>query len=57
MDCQIHRWRYSLASERYHAPFIRADNEHPPFFGGDGFGMGNVEGGFLSGLAMAEVLL
>ncbi len=54
---QIHFWRYSLAYERYAEPFWQAKTELPLLFGGDGFGTGNVEGAFLSGLTMAEQLI
>jgi predicted NAD/FAD-dependent oxidoreductase len=57
MDWQIHRWRYSLAYERYPGPYFDATTAAPLLFGGDGFGMGNVEGAFVSGLAMADCLL
>ncbi len=57
IDWQIHRWRYSLAFELYPAPYFQADTAAPLLFGGDGFGMGNVEGAYVSGLAMAEKLL
>lgn len=51
---QTHRWRYSLADQRHPAPFLAAEAPLPLLFGGDGFGMGNVEGAYLSGLAMAK---
>lgn len=57
VDWQMHRWRYSLAYERHPMPFFRANTDAPLLFGGDGFGMGNVEGAFVSGLAMANYLL
>lgn len=53
VEWQIHRWRYSLAWQRHPEPFWQAAGPHPLLFGGDGFGMGNVEGAYLSGLAMA----
>lgn len=54
---QVHRWRYSLADERYPESFLVAQTDLPLLFGGDGFGTGNVEGAFLSGLRMAEYLI
>lgn len=54
---QVHRWRYSIADVRHPEPFLRANTTAPLFFGGDGFGPGNVEGAFLSGLAMADALV
>ncbi|MEZ4961390.1 MAG: FAD-dependent oxidoreductase [Saprospiraceae bacterium] len=57
VDWQIHRWRFSLAYERHPSPYWQAGISFPLLFGGDGFGMGNVEGAFLSGLAMAEQLI
>lgn len=54
VDQQIHRWRYSNATQRYKEPFLAASTSAPLFFGGDGFGQGNVEGAYLSGLAMAK---
>ncbi|MEZ0485307.1 NAD(P)/FAD-dependent oxidoreductase [Fibrella aquatica] len=56
VDQQIHRWRYSNATQRYEKPFLRASTPSPLLFGGDGFGQGNIEGAFLSGLAMAGVV-
>ncbi|QJW89191.1 NAD(P)-binding protein [Spirosoma taeanense] len=53
---QVHRWRYSLADERYPAPFLNAQAPFPLVFGGDGFGAGGVEGAFMSGLRLAEFL-
>ncbi|MDP5140703.1 MAG: FAD-dependent oxidoreductase [Spirosomaceae bacterium] len=54
VEKQIHRWRYSLANKRYNEPFL-AVNE-TLLLGGDGFGIGNIEGAFLSGKAMAAAL-
>lgn len=51
---QVHRWRYSLADQRHPAPFLAAEAPLPLLFGGDGFGEGNVEGAFTSGLQMAR---
>jgi len=45
---QTHRWRFSNAIERCQESFYQIDNQ-PIFLGGDGFGLGNVEGAFLSG--------
>lgn len=53
---QVHRWRYSIADQRHPAPFLAAEAPIPLLLGGDGFGMGNVEGAFLSGLQMAKAL-
>ncbi|GAB2528086.1 NAD(P)/FAD-dependent oxidoreductase [Spirosoma aerophilum] len=53
---QVHRWRYSLADQRHPAPFLKAEAALPLLFGGDGFGAGNVEGAFTSGMAMAGAL-
>lgn len=54
---QVHRWRYSLADGRHPDPFLSATAPFSLLFGGDGFGAGNVEGAFTSGLRMAEFLL
>ncbi|MBO0929473.1 NAD(P)/FAD-dependent oxidoreductase [Fibrella aquatilis] len=54
VDRQIHRWRYSNAIKRHPDPFLAAQAHAPLLFGGDGFGNGNVEGAFLSGLAMGR---
>lgn len=48
VSTQIHRWRYSLASKRYEKEFYQIENQNI-YLGGDGFGIGNVEGAFLSG--------
>ncbi|GAA4403524.1 FAD-dependent oxidoreductase [Nibrella viscosa] len=54
---QVHRWRYSNAEHRHPETFLAANTPNPLLFGGDGFGIGNVEGAYLSGLAMAQSLL
>lgn len=54
VEKQIHRWRYSLADKRYNEPFLSVNNTL--LLGGDGFGIGNVEGAFISGKAMAAAL-
>ena len=58
IDWRVHRWRYSLCYQRHNEPFWQADTKFPLLFGGDGFGeIGNVEGAFLSGMAMAKEML
>ncbi len=52
---QIHRWRYSLAAQRAEMPCLALQNS-PIWIGGDAFGLGNVEGAFLSGKALADAL-
>lgn len=52
-EWQIHRWRYSQSIVRHPDKFWKAETRYPLLFGGDGFGVGNVEGAFLSGYAMA----
>ncbi|HEV7347874.1 NAD(P)/FAD-dependent oxidoreductase [Telluribacter sp.] len=54
---QVHRWRYSLADQRYPEPYLRFSGPFTMLLGGDGFGMGNVEGAFQSGLQMARALI
>lgn len=54
---QVHRWRYSLAARRHDQEFIRLEKPFPVLIGGDAFGMGNVEGAFRSGLAMAREVM
>lgn len=53
---QTHRWRYSLAAKRHPEPFLKLSLPFSACLGGDAFGIGNVEGAFLSGKAMAEAL-
>ncbi|RYC71443.1 MULTISPECIES: NAD(P)/FAD-dependent oxidoreductase [Spirosoma] len=53
---QVHRWRYSQAEVRHPDSYLAATAPFPLLFGGDGFGSGNVEGAFLSGLHMAQAL-
>jgi predicted NAD/FAD-dependent oxidoreductase len=53
----VHRWRYSLAERRHSNPFVVCNEPFPIVVGGDGFGMGNVEGAFVSGLSMAKELM
>jgi renalase len=48
LSFQTHRWKFSNATKRYTEPFYQIEN-HNIFLAGDGFGMGNVEGAFLSG--------
>jgi predicted NAD/FAD-dependent oxidoreductase len=48
MSFQTHRWRFSNATKRYEKPFYQIENKNI-YVGGDGFGIGNVEGAFLSG--------
>lgn len=45
---QTHRWRFSNATKRFQDYFYQIENQSI-FLGGDGFGLGNVEGAFLSG--------
>ena len=52
VSTQVHRWRYSLACQRYEQPFHKIENRNI-YLGGDGFGIGNVEGAFLSGYHLA----
>ncbi len=54
---QAHRWRYSRAAKRHPEPFLKLELPFSAHLGGDGFGIGNVEGAFLSGKAMAEALV
>lgn len=53
---QVHRWRYSLAENRYPQAYLVCNTPFEMLMGGDGFGMGNVEGAFQSGLQMARYL-
>lgn len=48
VSTQTHRWRFSNATKRYDAHFYQIENQ-AIYLAGDGFGMGNVEGAFLSG--------
>ncbi|MFT7309518.1 MAG: renalase [Spirosomataceae bacterium] len=54
VEKQIHRWRYSLAEKRYVEPFLPVSETL--LLGGDGFGIGNIEGAFISGKAMSAAL-
>lgn len=55
---QVHRWRYSLASERYAENFlISSSTKFPLIFAGDGFGIGNIEGAYISGKSAAQRIL
>lgn len=55
LSYQVHRWRYSLARKRYESAFYQLENR-TIFLAGDGFGIGNVEGAFLSGYEVAMVI-
>jgi renalase len=48
ISTQVHRWRYSNATKRYEQAFYQVENQNI-YLAGDGFGVGNVEGAFLSG--------
>ena len=50
---QVHRWRYSLARQRYSHSFYKLEHA-PVYLAGDAFGLGNVEGAFLSGLEVGK---
>jgi renalase len=52
---QVHRWRYSNAIKRYEQPFYQLENQNI-YLAGDGFGMGNVEGAFLSGFYCSQAI-
>lgn len=52
---QTHRWRYSLAARRHPEPFLKLDLPFSAWIGGDAFGIGNVEGAFLSGKGMGSL--
>ena len=52
---QVHRWKFSNAVKRYDKPFYQVENQNI-FLGGDGFGIGNVEGAFLSGYHLGNYL-
>lgn len=55
---QVHRWRYSLASERYTENYLTSNStKFPLIFAGDGFGIGNIEGAYISGKSAAQRLL
>lgn len=55
---QVHRWRYSLASERYADNFlVSSTTKFPLIFAGDGFGIGSIEGAFISGKSAAQSLI
>ena len=45
---QTHRWKFSNATKRFEKPFYQIESKNI-YLGGDGFGIGNVEGAFLSG--------
>jgi renalase len=50
---QTHRWKFSNATRRYDMPFYQIENRNI-YLSGDGFGIGNVEGAFLSGYCLAN---
>ena len=52
---QVHRWKFSNAVKRYEKPFYQLENQNI-FLGGDAFGIGNVEGAFLSGYHLGNYL-
>jgi predicted NAD/FAD-dependent oxidoreductase len=50
---QTHRWKFSNATKRYEKFFCQIENRNI-YLGGDGFGIGNVEGAFLSGYNLGQ---
>lgn len=54
---QVHRWRYSQTETTLAEPLLALPTPQPLLLGGDGFGPGQVEGAFLSGLRLAEWLI
>ena len=56
VSSQVHRWRYSNAIKRYEEPFYQLQNQNI-YLAGDGFGIGNVEGAFLSGYFCSESII
>lgn len=55
---QVHRWRYSLAAERYPENcLVSKSTRFPLIFAGDGFGIGNIEGAYISGKSAAQELI
>jgi renalase len=52
---QTHRWKFSNATKRYEQPFYKLEDKNI-YLGGDGFGIGNVEGAFLSGYFLGKNL-
>ena len=52
---QVHRWKFSNAVKRHKKPFYQLENQNI-FLGGDGFGIGNVEGAFLSGYHLGNYI-
>jgi renalase len=57
VEYQVHRWRYSLAEVRHPEGYLAVPMPFPLVLGGDGFGMGNVEGAFQSGWQMARAVV
>lgn len=55
ISSQVHRWRYSNAIQRYEQPFFQLQNQNI-YLAGDGFGIGNVEGAFLSGYFCSQAI-
>jgi renalase len=54
---QVHRWRYSQVTQPLPQPFMQLSLPAECWVGGDAFGVGNVEGAYLSGLAIAQDIL
>ena len=50
---QVHRWKFSNATKRYDKSFYQVENQNI-YLAGDGFGIGNVEGAFLSGYLLGN---
>jgi predicted NAD/FAD-dependent oxidoreductase len=57
LDWQIHKWRYSQATQSYAEHFLEIPGSPPLFFVGDAFGAPRVEGAAISGIAVATHIL
>lgn len=55
LEVIVHKWRYGIAMDRISEKFLRSSDG--VYFAGDGFGIGNVEGAYTSGLAVAQDLI
>jgi len=57
IESAIHRWRYSLATQKREESFFTHPELPGLYLGGDGFGEGHVEAAFLSGFRIAQDMI
>lgn len=57
VESTIHRWRYSLAIQKYPHAYFHHEELPGLYLGGDGFGEGHIEAAFVSGHRIAHAMI